>query len=33
MLFPCTPSATHIYHKRYVNDILTPNFFYQKDSE
>ncbi|PIC86367.1 nitric oxide synthase [Sporosarcina sp. P20a] len=30
---PLSPAATHVYHKRYTNDILTPNFFYQKDPE
>lgn len=28
---PLSPAATHIFHKPYKNDILKPNFFYQKD--
>ncbi|WP_228548366.1 nitric oxide synthase oxygenase [Sporosarcina obsidiansis] len=30
---PLSPAATHIYHKPYKNDIVTPNFFYQNDPE
>ena len=30
---PLSPAATHVYHKRFTNDIVTPNFFYQKDPE
>ncbi len=30
---PLSPAATHIYHKPYKNDIVTPNFFTQKDPE
>ncbi|PIC84226.1 nitric oxide synthase [Sporosarcina sp. P1] len=30
---PLSPAATHVYHKRFANDIMTPNFFYQKDPE
>ncbi|MFD1334339.1 nitric oxide synthase oxygenase [Oceanobacillus iheyensis] len=26
---PVSPATTHIWHKPYTNDILTPNFFYQ----
>lgn len=26
---PISPATTHIYHKPYNNDILTPNYFYQ----
>lgn len=28
---PISPATTHIYHKPYNNDILTPNYFYQPD--
>ena len=28
---PLSPAATHIYHKPYKNDILTPNYFHQKN--
>lgn len=27
---PMSPAATHIFHKPYKNDIVKPNFFYQK---
>lgn len=30
---PMSPAATHVYHKRFSNDIVTPNFFYQKNPE
>ncbi|AXI00378.1 nitric oxide synthase [Sporosarcina sp. PTS2304] len=30
---PLSPAATHVYHKPYKNNIVTPNFFYQKDPE
>lgn len=26
---PVSPATTHIYHKPYKNDIVTPNYFYQ----
>lgn len=26
---PMSPATTHIFHKPYTNDILTPNYFYQ----
>lgn len=28
---PVSAATTHIYHKPYKNDILTPNYFYQPD--
>ena len=28
---PISAATTHIYHKPYNNDILTPNYFYQSD--
>lgn len=28
---PVSPATTHIYHKPYNNDILTPNYFFQED--
>lgn len=31
LLPPISPAATHIYHKPYKNDIVTPNYFYQTD--
>ncbi|WOV86668.1 nitric oxide synthase oxygenase [Sporosarcina oncorhynchi] len=30
---PLSPATTHIYHKPYKNDILTPNYFHQKNPE
>lgn len=30
---PLSPASTHVYHKPYKNDIVTPNFFYQKDPQ
>jgi nitric-oxide synthase, bacterial len=27
---PVSPATTHIFHKRYKNEIVTPNYFYQK---
>ena len=30
---PIRAATTHIYHKRYNNDILTPNYFYQPDPQ
>jgi nitric-oxide synthase len=27
---PMSPAATHIFHKRYQNDIVKPNYFYQQ---
>lgn len=30
---PLSPAATNIYHRPYNNDIMTPNYFYQKDIE
>lgn len=29
---PVSPATTHIYHKPYKNEIIKPNFFYQKKS-
>lgn len=31
LLPPISPAATHIYHKPYNNEIITPNYFYQMD--
>ena len=28
---PLSPAATHIFHRPYDNEVLKPNFFYQKD--
>lgn len=28
---PLSPATTHIYHKPYNNEIITPNYFYQLD--
>lgn len=28
---PVSPATTHIYHKPYNNEIVTPNYFYQED--
>ncbi|MBD7985445.1 nitric oxide synthase oxygenase [Sporosarcina sp. Sa2YVA2] len=30
---PLSPASTHIYHKPYNNEILTPNYFYQPDPQ
>ncbi len=30
---PLSAATTHVYHKRYNNDILTPNYFYQPDPQ
>ena len=30
---PISPASTHIYHKPYKNEIVTPNYFYQSDPE
>jgi len=27
---PMSPATTHIFHKPYKNDIVKPNYFYQK---
>lgn len=26
---PVSPAATHIFHKQYINEVKTPNYFYQ----
>ncbi|PKH10927.1 nitric oxide synthase oxygenase [Planomicrobium sp. MB-3u-38] len=30
LISPMSPATTHIFHKPYKNDIIKPNFFYQK---
>ncbi|MBM7715104.1 nitric-oxide synthase [Bacillus thermophilus] len=30
---PISPATTHIFHKPYNNEILTPNYFYQEDPQ
>ncbi|WP_233713500.1 nitric oxide synthase oxygenase [Lederbergia citri] len=30
---PLSPATTHIFHNPYNNEILTPNYFYQKDPQ
>jgi nitric-oxide synthase, bacterial len=27
---PLSPATTHIFHKPYPNEVVKPNFFYQK---
>ncbi|MBE1555611.1 nitric oxide synthase oxygenase [Sporosarcina limicola] len=30
---PLSPATTHMFHRPYNNDIVTPNYFYQKDPD